>query len=198
MFTTNKATLTGASLALGLTAIMSPIAPSAQAATLTYSGTTLGAPTWNRPNQGTPPGGLNLTATAVPYSVFEFTVGTSGLYDFLSMTTNWNNFTVLYQNAFNPSTPLINDIVANNNFNTNRLSGFDDINLSTGTNYFFVTTGNANDQFGAFSNTITGDGPISAVTPVPEPATILGSLVAFGYGVYFNRKMKSSKAKKDS
>ncbi len=51
MFTTNKATLTGASFALGLTAIMSPIAPSAQAVTLTYSGNTFGGPTWNRPNQ---------------------------------------------------------------------------------------------------------------------------------------------------
>jgi hypothetical protein len=197
MFTKNKATLTGASLALGLTAIMSPIAPSAQAVTLTYTGTTLGAPTWNRRN---PPTVLNGTATAVPYSVFEFTVGTSGLYDFLSTTTNWNNFTVLYQNAFNPTTgnELINALVANNDKPTTRLSGFDGISLSTGTNYFFVTTGSGNGQDGTFSNTITGPGPISAVTQVPEPATILGSLVAFGYGVYFNRKMKSSTGKKDS
>ncbi|WP_310422694.1 PEP-CTERM sorting domain-containing protein [Chamaesiphon sp. VAR_48_metabat_135_sub] len=130
--------------------------------------------------------------------MFEFTVGASGPYDFLSTTTSWNNFTVLYQNAFDSGSPLTNALVANNDKPTNRLSGFDNISLSTGTNYFFVTTGNGNGADGTFTNTITGPGPISAVTPVPEPATILGSLVAFGYGVYFNRKMKSSTGKKDS
>ncbi len=169
-------------------------APSVQATTLTFSGTTTGAPTWNRPSAN----GLNAPitlsgTTAVPYNVQAFTTDTSGNYNFLSTSTTagFNNNTFLYQGGFNPASPLDNVVIGNNNFNTTSLSGFNNVALTANVNYFFVTTGALDDDFGNYTNTISNaflGNP--TITSVPEPATILGTLAAFGFGVYSKRKMK--------
>ena len=173
---------------------MSPLVPTAQAATLTYTGTTIGAPTWNRPvdNFANPPVAISGGAgEAVPYSSFGFNVSAPGNYVFQSTATspNFDNYTFLYQDSFNPTSPFLNILIGNDDNPTPGLSGFTKA-LSAGTNYFFVTTGFDNTDAGTFSNTITGAGNISAITAtsVPEPATFLGTLAAFGYGVYFRRK----------
>jgi hypothetical protein len=192
---TNKAIFAGASLALGLT-VLSP-APRAQAATLTYSGTTIGAPNWNRPvaNGNNAPtalaSGFN-SGNNVEYNARQFNVGTSGSYVFTSTsnTTGFDNYTFLYQNAFNAAIPLTNVLIGNNDNPSATVSGFT-TNLTAGVNYFFITTGRQNNDSGAFTNTIVGTGPIvSGAVPTPEPATILGTLAAFGYGVYSKRKMQ--------
>jgi hypothetical protein len=194
MFKSHNFALAGASIAVSLT-VLSTAAPRAQAATLTYSETTTGAPTWIRPTAGNPPTTTanNLNQNAIPYSVLEFSVGTAGNYDFTSTvapTTPFNNFTALYRNSFNSTTPLANIIIANNNKGgVVGVSGFNNVALATNTNYFFVTTGSNNSNFGNFTNTISGQGSVTAAA-VPEPATILGTLAAFGYGVYTKRKMK--------
>ena len=73
----------------------------ARADVIGYSGTTAGGPTFNRPMED----GLSLSAvgTAVPYNVFQFTVTTGGSHNFLSLPTTpgYDNFLILYQNAFN-------------------------------------------------------------------------------------------------
>jgi hypothetical protein len=193
MFKYHNFALVGASLAMSLT-VLSATAPRAQAATLTYSGTTTGEPTWIRPVAGNPPTSTanNANQNAIPYSVLEFSVGTAGNYDFTSTVvpaSSFNNFTALYENSFNPTTPIANIIRANNNKGgVVGISGFNNVALTTNTNYFFVTTGVNNSNFGNFTNTISGPG--SVTTAVPEPATILGTLAAFGYGIYTKRKMQ--------
>lgn len=189
MLAVKKITIAGAGLALGL-ATLSSIAPRAQAATITYGGSTVGAPTWTRPNEGTPPTANTGTGTAVSYSSYAFNVDTAGSY-LLGSLASFDNYTFLYQNAFDPSTPLVNAITGNNDIFLPILSGFR-TNLLAGVNYFFVTTGNTNASSGTFVNIITGPGNITpgSISAVPEPATILGSMLAFGYGVYAKRKMK--------
>ena len=78
---------------------------------------------------------------------------------------------------------------------TIRLSRFTTV-LNTSTNYFLVTTGFDNFDAESFSNTIVGAGNVvpGTIAAVPEPATILGSLAAFGYGVYYRRKIKVNRS----
>ncbi|WP_373539091.1 PEP-CTERM sorting domain-containing protein [Chamaesiphon sp.] len=195
MFKNNKATFVGASIVWGLTASMSSLTPSAQAVTFTYTETTLGGPVFNRPvdNFSSPPTAISGGAgEAVPYNSFGFTVSAPDSYVFQS-TANFDNFTVLYQNSFNPADSVFNAIIANDDIFglPTGNSGFT-VALNTGTNYFLVTTGFDNPDVGTFTNTIVGAGTVTpgTIAAVPEPATILGSLAAFGYGVYSRRKIK--------
>jgi hypothetical protein len=162
------------------------------AITFTYTGTTAGQPTWNRPFQGTPPTPpASGVGTNVPYNVFEFTVDTAGLYDFLSVGTNpvnWDNYTFLYQNSFNPAQPFTNVLIGNDDFPSIGQSGFNGVSLATGTSYFFVTTGFGNSDAGAFTNTISG---LGNVTPVPTPALVPGA-VALCAGLLRKRKAEAA------
>jgi hypothetical protein len=195
MFKNDIVTFVGASIAWGVTASISSLTPSAQAVTFTYSGTTVGGPVFNRPvdNFSSPP--TAVVGEAVPYSSFGFTVSAPDSYIFRSVA-KFDNFTVLYQNSFNPADSVFNAIIANDDILGLPLytSGFTTA-LNPGTNYFLVTTAYENSPIstaGTFSNRIDGAGTVSSIvaTSVPEPATILGSIAAFGYGVYSRRKNK--------
>ncbi|WP_051038935.1 PEP-CTERM sorting domain-containing protein [Chamaesiphon minutus] len=191
MLKNNKLTFASASIIWGWTVLMSPIAPSAQAVTFTYSDTTIDAPTWVRPVDNGPNPPTSVSNNTVNYSGFGFTVSAADNYIFQS-TANFDNYTFLYQNTFNPTfgNELNNIVIGNDDNPTLGLSGFTTA-LNPGTNYYFVTTGFDNNQSGTFTNSITGAGNVSAIpTAVPEPATILGTLAAFGYGAYARRKMK--------
>jgi hypothetical protein len=152
-------------------------ASAARADTVTFTGNTTGGPTFNRTVSGTPPSFLSVVGTAVPFSVTQITVGTSGSYVFqnTSLTAGFDNFTALYLNSFNPASALTNVLVADDNNPTIGLSGFT-INLTAGTTYFYVVTGFDNGDFGSFSAVITGPGVITVgagAAPVPAPASML-------------------------
>jgi hypothetical protein len=169
----------------------------ALAAPFNYIDTTVGGPIWNRPLSGIPPTGLSGVGTAVPYHVFEFTVDTSGAYDFLSLgaiPVDWDNFLVLYAGPFNPATPLVNAIVANDDFPSIGRSGFNGVALTAGTQYFLVTTGLANNDAGAFSNVIDGVGNV-VPGQVPEPGTIalLGTSLVVGSAVAWRRRKREER-----
>lgn len=156
---------------LALLIVSALVAP---AASISYNGDTTGDPTWNRPLSGAPPSGLSGVGTAVPYEVFAFTVGTAGAYDFVSSATTqgYDNYLHLYHTSFNPVSQFTNIIIGNDDFPTPGISGFNGVNLSTGVSYFLVTSGFNNDDFGAFTNRITGPGNITpGGTPIPEPST---------------------------
>ncbi|MBA3713226.1 MAG: PEP-CTERM sorting domain-containing protein [Pyrinomonadaceae bacterium] len=162
-----------------LLTVVAVIATSSAAAadTITFSSTTSGAPTFNRPvDTGT---ALSSVGTAVPYSIFQFSVGAAGPHTFLSIATTpgYDPFLILYRNSFNPATPLTNFLFANDDFPPGNLtqSGFT-LSLTTGINYFLVQTGFENTDFGNFTTVIGGPG---AIIPVPEPAT----LVLLGSGI---------------
>ena len=113
------------------------------------------------------------------YSIVQLSVGTTGSYTFLSTsnTTNYDPFLSLYQNSFNPATPLVNVLVANDDLTPGNFtqSGFT-INLTAGVPYFTVQSGFDNTDFGAFTLVISGPGVITiggGPAAVPEPMTLL-------------------------
>jgi hypothetical protein len=65
--------------------------------------------------------------------------------------------------------------------------------LNTGTNYFLVNTDDR-DEFGAFTTIITGAGNVNATssTSVPEPFTIVGTLVGGSAALRMRKKLKST------
>jgi hypothetical protein len=173
-------------------------AASSMSATISYNGNTIGQATWNRPQPNL--NFINSTATNVPYSVQQFNVAINGAYDFFSRAvfpgSGWDNVLFLYQNNFNPNTPLVNGIIGNNDFPNAGLSGFNSVSLAAGTQYFLVTTGFSNSSAGIFSNTINGSGNITLVNntqPVPEPLTIFGAFVGGSFIVGLRHKYKQQR-----
>jgi hypothetical protein len=135
----------------------------AHAVIYTYTGSTAGGPTFNRPVEDG--SGLSAVGTAVSYSSFEFTVSLSGEYTFLTTAPGYDPFVLLYSPSFSPAAALGNFVAGNDDllgFTTSGVSA----SLSAGMSYVFVNTGFGNTDFGSFSTTIGGPG---AVTPVPEP-----------------------------
>ncbi|MEF7612702.1 PEP-CTERM sorting domain-containing protein [Aquincola sp. MAHUQ-54] len=145
----------------------------AQAAMLDFSGTTAGGPTFDRPLETLD--FLPLIGEDARYNAFQFTVDTSGFYNFLSTVTGWDNFTLLYGPGFNAASPLTNALAANDDFGAPGQSGFS-FGLTAGVAYTFVTTGfDGAVDFGAFNNSIAGPGSIAAV---PEAGTL--AMMAMG------------------
>lgn len=150
----------------------------AQAGTLTFTDTTVGGPTWNRPLTTTMLSGVG---TNVAYDVNRIRVDQTGNYTFLSQSlvpAGWDNYLVLYANAFAASSPLANLIALNDDFTIGSFgqAGFT-IALSAGIDYFLVETGFSNASAGSYSTVITGlnggTATLANVTDVPEPATML-------------------------
>jgi hypothetical protein len=127
-------------------------------------------PVYNRPLSGTPPSGLSGVGTAVHYDLIELAVSASGSYVFQNTAVGaWDNFSVLYQTAFNPALGLLNALVANDDNPSIGLSGFT-INLTAGTSYKYIATAFSNTGVGDYSVSITGPGTIT-IGAVPEPGT---------------------------
>lgn len=159
-----------------------------RSATLNYSGTTAGAPAWNRPVENLSE--LSNLGTKTRYSVANFIVDTNGVYAFTSNATNaWDNFLFLYQGSFDASTPLFGALIANDDNPNIGSSGFS-YSLLANTSYSLVTTGYENTDLGAFSNSIVGDGNfVGSAQQVPEPAAIAGILLAGGSAIFLRRKL---------
>lgn len=168
---------------IGTFAIASSLATAAFADTVNVNGDTTGGATWNRPVGGNPPTPpVSGVGTATRYEVTQFTVGQAGAYDFLSVaTTGWDNYLFLYQTSFDPTDQFANVIIGNDDFPVIGMSGFDGVNLLTGVSYLAVSTGFANDDFGAYVLTISGPGTITiGGGAVPEPATWAIMILGFG------------------
>ena len=136
---------------------------------ITFEGTTVGAPTWNRPVEGAPPPSLSGIATSVPNPSTPCSATLGETYVFVSQTTVpviWDNFTLLYEDSFDAATPLANALIGDDDFtNTAGMSGFTSV-LTAGTSYFFITTGFGNSDDGAFSNSIIGPGRVILPGPI--------------------------------
>ncbi len=161
-----------------------------RADTLIYTGTTTGGPTFNRPLEDG--SGLTGIGTAVPYSVLQFSVTAASSYSFVSTPTTalYDNFLILYQNAFNPAAPLANFVIADDDTGGIGVSSAFTTPLTVGTNYFLVTTGFNNQDFGNFTNSITGPGSFitGGGAPIPEPATMI--LLGTGLAAVAGRRLR--------
>ncbi|MCP5285493.1 MAG: PEP-CTERM sorting domain-containing protein [Burkholderiaceae bacterium] len=138
-----------------------------------YVDDTTGGPTFNRALAGF--SDLSSVGTDVAYDVYAFSVAVDGLYSIRSFAEGllagepWDQFLFLYAGSFDPTAPLLNGVIGNDDYDsTIGRSGFD-VDLTTGTAYYLVTTGFGNDDSGRFLNVVRGPGDILPV--VPEPGT---------------------------
>lgn len=167
----------------------------AAAGSISFTGSTVGRPSFNRPdeNQDRPP--VSLSGERVPFDVFAFTVNVTGTYNFTSAATNpanWDNFTLLYADAFDPTRPLINVLIANDDNPSVGRSGFS-YGLIAGRRYFFVVTGYTAASVGTYAATIDGPGTIF---PLPEPTTAVLTVIGLlGLGCHRRRRSCSTHAK---
>lgn len=189
----NLSQVTQRSIGTALTAIAVSFlgTVTADAATLSYSGDTTNGPTFNRPaapgfeGVNNPIMSLSSIGTAVNYFSQSFSVDATGSYD-VAGVQDFDGLQFLYQDVFNPEAPLANLVSGSDSFPDVGNSGFFDLSLVNGTQYFLVTAGfdnpdSPNISFGTFTNTITGPGNITLASaqPIPEPAPIAG-IVVFG------------------
>ena len=175
------ATASAAFVALGMVEVV-------HAVTISFTGNTTSAPRFNRsmPDLGattqSPPTLLSERGTDVPYRSQAFSVDTAGNYNFLS-SQSYDGFLALYQGAFDPSDALSNIIVANEDYfstpqnNTYSVvqpytSGFNNVPLSTNTQYFLVTTGYANNSVGPYANTIASSDSAATGTITLDPTPV--------------------------
>lgn len=154
-----------------------------------FTGDTTGSPTLERPfeNGSNPP--FSVSDGDYPYDVLAFTVTVSGSYSLLLESSDFDTFLGLYSGNFDPSAPLVNALIYNDDggAGTNSLINY---SLNTGTSYFAVVTGFGTDDFGPYTLTIRGPG--SAVAGVPEPSTWAMMLIGFGaIGVAMRRRRMS-------
>jgi hypothetical protein len=177
--TKSKLTLGSALVSLGLFA--------SQAAAIVVVDETVPGLSFNRPLSSLTD--LSGTGTDVPYDSFGFSVTADGSYRFrsfaLPLSEPWDNFLILYEGSFDPSSPLTNAVIANDDLRDDIAnigkSGFD-FDLMTGVPYVLVTTGFDNDSFGRYLNVINGPGQVTA--PVPEAETyamMLAGLALVGF-----------------
>lgn len=143
----------------------------ASAGVLTINGDTTGDPTWNRTVSGAPPTSLSGVGTAVSYEVNVFHVLTSGTYTLLN-SASYDSFLHLYQTAFNPTSQFVNVIAADDDAGPGSDAQFT-VSLTSGIDYFAVSSAFSNSDFGAFTLNIRGDGDIvGGNNSVPEPTSL--------------------------
>jgi hypothetical protein len=175
-------------------AALAGLATAVHADIVTYTGNTSGGATYNRLVEDLSM--LSAIGTAVRYQTFTFQVSAAGTYAVTS-TAKFDNFTFLYAPTLNPATPLVNVQAGSDDLLTGfTTSGFS-ADLIPGVDYVAVTTGFADNDFGAFSNTIVGAGTIIPSAPLPPPAPVAGLVTITGDtsgGPGFNRPVEDLSA----
>lgn len=115
-------------------------------------------PTFNRPqiSGSATPNSLDSTADSVYYKAHPFTVTANGLYNFKSVCTtpaSWENVMVLYKTSFDPAAPLTNAVFAVGG-NSPTTEVIENVRLTAGFQYIWVTTSFLNGEGGNFQNTL--------------------------------------------
>jgi hypothetical protein len=160
--------------ALAASALSAGLMHGAHAELSFVTGDTAGAATYDRPFadfSDLSPNGANAS-----YQAYSLMVDTSGDYSVLLHGDQFDTFLFLYENAFNPATPLANGINANDDAVALNTSGFEHP-LLAGTSYYLVVTGFAAGDAGKYLLSISGPGA-ATISAVPEPSTWL--MLAFG------------------
>ena len=180
--------LTAAALVLASAGFMTV----ATANTTNFAGTlSLTDPVFNRPVAGNPPIILSPTGTAVSYDVFPFFVNAVASFTLQTLTANLfpipaqDTFMVLYQTAFNPASPLINALQADDDNGVGALSLITR-SLVPGVQYYMVITTFNNSALGDYTGSIFTPGTeVAILGAVPEPSTALLMLGGLGLAGFF-------------
>lgn len=137
-------------------------------------------PRFARPNAGAPPTTVSTAATSnnVYYEVVDIAsqVTQNGFYAIRVVSNNpiaLDNFSILYNGAFTPATPLVNAIVANDTFGTATDSGYK-VNLTAGQPYKVVVTGSTNFDFDPGNYVVS-------VTKITDPPATTFQRTGVGY-----------------
>jgi hypothetical protein len=182
-------------LALALTGFLPSLA---QADFVSYTATlTSGSPTFNRPLSGTPPTTLSAVGTNVYYNLQPFYVTVSGSYSMETVAPSAisDTFLVLYQNAFNPASPLSNAVSADDDSGADLLSLIGPIGLTAGVQYYLVTTTFDNGVTGSttvqIGTTTMGVTPVLGIVPEPGSLALAGLGLSVVAGMAFRRSRRS-------
>lgn len=100
----------------------------------------------------------------VSYDVYgPFTVDVTGAYDVSSVQVgSWDGYLFVYQNCFDPLDQTTNYVAGDDDGNGGiGTSDIEGVTLTTGVEYFIVTTGFAAGDFGPYETTITGPGSVT-------------------------------------
>jgi uncharacterized repeat protein (TIGR01451 family) len=131
--------------------------PSVPQGTVSYGGTIVGGPEWDRPFADC--SGVS-TLGPVRYHVEAFSVGANGSYTVNSVQPGWDGFILVYQGFFNPAAPNSNCLAGNDDGNGGIGTSDLEVPLTASVQYLLVTTAFENGEEGAFTNTFDGPGPI--------------------------------------
>lgn len=158
-----------------------PPEPPPPEGTIIYEGTTVGGPTFQRPEGSGP----ELLDGEVAFDATTITIEDPGFYDFLSVQ-DYDGYLHLYQGSFDPADPLGNLIIGNDDFGTFQ-SGFA-VLMEPG-EYVVVTSAFEAGVEGNFTNTITprptpepGDAPV--VEQFTESARVAEPNTTIDYSVF--------------
>lgn len=159
------------------------------AQTLTYSGTNVGGPSWDRPIAGGPSiSGLG----PVNYHAYLFHANGSGTCDFASVQT-YDGYIHVYKDSFDPNNQL-DGLLGGNDDGISGIgtSNLDNIPVVSGSSYYVITSAFAAGDEGTFDNTITCDVDITDGVSVPLSDTakaLLSLLFAAGALYMFRRRV---------
>jgi len=174
--------------ALLATTLLAGLSQTAHADITTHTGNTTGGPTYNRTDEFF--SGLSVIGTDVAYSTLTFSVSEFGDYTFLT-TAAFDSMIFLYENSFDPTAPLTNALIGNDDALNTRTSGFG-ATLTDGVTYVFVMTGYENSDFGFHSTTIGGPGLLQ-IPAVPEPATYAMLMMGLAGVVLVKRRKQAGR-----
>ncbi|ELR70224.1 RTX toxin [Fulvivirga imtechensis AK7] len=138
----------------------------------TYKSATSGDLTWDRPEEGVPPG--SLTSIISGYHVQPFVVKQDAVYSLKTKTANFDNFLALYKTSFDPNNPLKNVLASSGGDES--ILGKIEHELIAGRQYYLVTTAEADSEHGSFTNEIAGlgliqIGSIPTIDPIEDQIT---------------------------
>lgn len=146
---------------------------------VTWTGTTVGGVSWDRPigNDCTSISGLG----PVVASTQEFYVDTTGAYNFSSVQ-EFDGYIFLYEAPFDPTNQCQGFVAGDDDgaggIGTSEILA---ITLDANVQYIAVTTGFGAGDEGTFENSISGAGGVFLGAPLPEARTV-PTLSPFGLG----------------
>lgn len=166
-------------------AIVACSSPAMAAVTIVDDAITAG-PSFNRTVAGFPPPVLSTVGTDVFYDAIPFTVTGDGAYSLAldAAGDGFDAFLLIYENGFDPLSPLSNIVVADDDSGTGLNSLVNFLGLTAGVSYVAVATTFNNGETGGYRLTLTGTDDnaaiISGTSAVPEPGSWAMMMLGFG------------------